>query len=386
MPSQRTNPDIVLDVGDERLDLLARTIREGDPLADAVTQELDTLGSDGGKILDAGLRNGLATLPTVPPAIEALLRAVETIPAWIDPDILQRRSEAYLSIEPLWQSSIALGLGSLLHTYSDPAIARLLVGTGRLTTMAPRRLRETGLWSTQALLPGGLARGAAGYVATVQVRLLHARVRATNLKRGWDVEKWGVPINQVDTARTWFDFTLVPYRALADLGFDFTEADLHALHALWQYLAYLLGPDPAFYRDVHDHAQAEAMLDVIETTNGPPDDNSHTLVAALIDATVANLMAALKTPPALTVDMAHALARFIHGDVLADALGVHRPEISHLIPLVVHDNQSTRRLQRIVPGAWEQQLEENLAQNRAQVAAPSPPTPFQTYFGAPTRG
>src|SRR5947209_1858367 len=104
MPSERTNPDLALHLSDEQCDLLARTIREGDPLADAVIKELDALGPESVKILDAGLRNGLASLPTVPPAIEALLRAAETIPEWVEPDILERRCEAYLSIEPLWQS------------------------------------------------------------------------------------------------------------------------------------------------------------------------------------------------------------------------------------------------------------------------------------------
>jgi hypothetical protein len=63
-----------------------------------------------------------------------------------------------------------------------------------------------------------------------------------------------------------------------------------------------------------------------------------------MDYAVAELMHALHTPPALTRDMAHALARYIQGDQMADLLGIGRPEILHLIPLVVHDNQVTRRL------------------------------------------
>jgi len=51
-------------------------------------------------------------------------------------------------------------------------------------------------------MPGGLLRGAPGYHATVQVRLLHARIRSSALKHGWDTTEWGVPISQVDVART----------------------------------------------------------------------------------------------------------------------------------------------------------------------------------------
>jgi len=74
---------------------------------------------------------------------------------------------------------------ALVHTYASPAIARLLTQTGRLTTVAPRRLAETGMWAGRPRCRG-LLRGAPGYQATVQVRLLHARMRSSALKHGWD--------------------------------------------------------------------------------------------------------------------------------------------------------------------------------------------------------
>jgi len=384
LPSRRKNPNMRFAHDDGKIDLLARMLRQGDPLADAVDEELQTHGVEARQALEAGLRNGLATLHDVPAAVAALLREAETLPAWVAPEILQRGAAANLSIEPLWRQ-ISSNLAALLRTYSSPSIARLLVGTGRLATMAGHRIRETGTWAIAATLPGGLTRGGPGYIATIQVRLLHARVRRTNLRRGWDMETWGVPINQVDLARTWLDFNYVPFRALTDLGFDFTAKELQELYQFWGYLGYLLGIDPIFYRDIREHTRAEELLDLIETTNEPPDENSRALVAALLDVTIGSLMNALQSPPALTADMVHALARFIHGDVLADALGVRRTEHTHLMPLIVHDNQVTRRLQRIEPGVWERMLEQNLAVYRAQLAAPSGPTEYQTYLSAGRR-
>jgi hypothetical protein len=96
------------------------------------------------------------------------------------------------------------------------------------------------------MLPNGLVRGAHGYVATIQVRLLHARVRNAALRHGWDTAAWGTPINQVDMANTWLDFTLTPYRALTKLGFEFTTAELRDAYHLWQYLGHLLGIEPEF--------------------------------------------------------------------------------------------------------------------------------------------
>src|SRR5260370_2386206 len=127
--------------------------------------------------------------------------------------------------------------------------------TGRLTTMAPGRLAETGMWAGQATVPGGLLRGAPGYQATVQVRLLHARMRSNALKHGWDTPEWGVPISQVDVVRTWLDFTLTPFQALAALGIELTQAQQSTLYQYWQYIAYPLRlGDYSFYRalPVHD--------------------------------------------------------------------------------------------------------------------------------------
>jgi hypothetical protein len=382
LPSRRKNPNVTFAGDDGKIDLLARMLRQGDPLADAVVAELRVVGAKGRNLLEAGLRDGLATLKDVPPAIEALLQQLETIPEWVEPGILQRPLVAYLSIEPRWMTHIALSFASLFHTYSSTAQARVLVGTGRLALGAGHRLGETGVWLTKVILPGGLVRGEQGYVATAQVRLLHALRRMTTLRRGWDVEAWGLPISQVDLARTWLDFTLVPFRALAQLGFDFTEAELRDLYALWRYVGYLLGIDPIFYRDVHDHDQAEELLDLLEMTDEPPDENSRALIAATMEFTVATLMHALHTPPALARDLGHALARYIQGDERADVLGIDRPEVLHLMPLIVHDNQATRRLHRLEPGAWERMLEQNLAAYRAELAALTGPTEFQTFLSA----
>jgi hypothetical protein len=75
-------------------------------------------------------------------------------------------------------------------------------------------------------------------------------MRSSALKHGWDAAEWGVPISQVDVARTWLDFTLTPSRALAALGIELTQAEQNSLYQYWHYIAYLLGlEDNSFYRD-----------------------------------------------------------------------------------------------------------------------------------------
>jgi len=122
---------------------MVQMLSAGDPLADAVIVEMDTLGREGRRILNAGIADGLKDLTERPPAIAALLQQLETMPAWVDPAMLGRGEVASLSVSPLWYELCAIG-SALVHTYASPVIARLLTQTGRLTTVAPRRLAETG--------------------------------------------------------------------------------------------------------------------------------------------------------------------------------------------------------------------------------------------------
>src|SRR4030088_19116 len=306
----------------DKADHMVRMLAVGDPLADAVIVEMDALGKEGRRILNAGLADGLENLTERPPAITALLQQLETMPAWVDPDMLGRGEVASLSVSPLWYELSGIG-SALVHTYASPAIARLLTQTGRLTTMAPRRLAETGMWAGQATMPGGLLRGAPGYQATVQVRLLHARIRSSALKHGWDTADWGVPISQVDVARTWLDFTVTPFRALAVLGIELTETEQHSLYQYWHYIAYLLGLEDGFHRDVTDHDSARELGHLFDLTIGAPDENSRALTAAMVSAQVELLASApqpLTSRPEFS-DLIHGILTPTFGDDLPDQLG-----------------------------------------------------------------
>ncbi|WP_161977899.1 oxygenase MpaB family protein [Dictyobacter kobayashii] len=178
---------------------------------------MEELGTEAREKLNRGISHGLKTVDHPSPAIQAFLEDIERYPNWVEMERLQRGSEAFLSIGSTWLT-LSLGPGSLTHTYSSPSIASVLVKTGNLTKMAQRRLLETGTWNIASILPGGLLRGADGYIHNVQVRLLHARVRKTLLQRHWDQNAMGTPINQVEMTRTWLDFTYVPFSALHKFG------------------------------------------------------------------------------------------------------------------------------------------------------------------------
>jgi hypothetical protein len=323
---------------------------------------MDALGKEGRRILNAGLADGLQSLTERPPAITALLQQLETMPAWVDPDMLGRGEAASLSVSPLWYELSAIG-SALVHTYASPAIARLLTQTGRLTTIAPRRLAETGMWAGQATMPGGLLRGAPGYQATVQVRLLHARIRSSALKHGWDRAEWGVPISQVDVARTWLDFTLTPFRALAALGIELTETEQHCLYQYWHYIAYLLGLEDTFHRDVTDHDSARELGHLFDLTIGAPDENSRALTAAMVGAQI-ELLASAPQPlmsRAEFSDLIHGILRRTFGDDLADQLGIPVSSAAPFLVMIALANSETRRWQTFTPQSAAQALQENTA-------------------------
>ncbi|WP_226366796.1 oxygenase MpaB family protein [Pseudonocardia sp. ICBG162] len=369
--------------GDD-VDLLLRMLRVGDPLADAVVAEFDELGAPARDALQRGLAAGRAGVPDAPPAVDALLAQVETVPGWVSPELLDTGDRISLAVPPHW-NHLAFAGGSLTHTYSSPSMARLLVGTGRLTATAPRRLAETGMWAAAATLPGGLRRGAPGYVQTVQVRLLHARVRASATRHGWDADRWGVPVNQADVARTWLDFTLVPFTLLAGIGHHLTAHEQSRLYRYWWYVGHLLGLDERLFLGIEDHERARTLLDLLDSTADAPDANSRALVEALYAAATANLAAAPGSPmdAAGWRDLLHAVARSCHGEEVAAALGIPESPFAPLLPLLAAGEATARHHRRQVPGAMRQAEEDGIAARRGLVAVVTGSTAFQDHITHP---
>ncbi|MGW2094190.1 oxygenase MpaB family protein [Promicromonospora sukumoe] len=353
----------------DRVDLMVQKVHAGDPLADAVVAELDALGRPARTALQRGLAEGRASVPDAPPGVAALLDQVETVPGWVSSDLLDAGDRTSLAVPPHWRG-LAFAGGSLAHTYRSPAIARLLVGTGRLTSTAPRRLAETGLWNASVVLPGGLRRGAPGYVQTVQVRLLHARVRASATAHGWDAGRWGVPINQADTARTWLDFTVVPFTFLEGIGYRLTDEEQSQLYRYWWYVGHLLGLDEELFLGIENHEQAGELLDLVDSTSEAPDENSRALVGALFDAATTNLAAVPRSPmdaPGWR-DLLNALAGRYHGEAAA-ALGIPESPVTSVLPLLAAGEAKARRYQLQVPGAVQEAVDDGVLAFHGLIAA-----------------
>ncbi|MFG2023456.1 oxygenase MpaB family protein [Streptomyces sp. NPDC048825] len=355
----RKTPERVVDLDAARrqhgakADHVVALLTAGDPLADAVIAELDLYGPQARRALDAGLKHGLTSLGQQPPAaIAALLEQLEATPDRVDPLMLHRGDVVSLSVPPMWFGLCSI-TGALAHIYASPATARLLAGTGRPADMAARRLAETGVWARQTIRPGGLLPGRPGYVATVEVRLAHARMRATTLT-DWDMGARGLPIGQLDMARTWLGFTLIASQALTAVGIDIAPEEERRLYQYWSYVAHLLGLDESLHKDVVDHAGARRLQDLLDATTDTPDENSTALTAAMVEAQ-ARAMAGAPGAVLSEEQLGHLIDNVLRrafGEEWGDRLGIPGiPAATDLMPLISQLNRQAHYWQTYSPAS-----------------------------------
>ena len=378
-PHERSTRSAVLaQFGEARTDLAGWALTTGDPLADAVVAEIDAGGGPVRGALATGIRDGLAAVADPPPAVAALLTRTEAAPAYADDALLDAGCRPYFSSHPA-SRMIALSAGALVRTYSSPSIAAVLGTTGRLVDAADQRLLETGMWLNAAMLPGGLRRGAAGYVATLQVRMMHAHIRRHARARGFDEAAHGAPINQIDLARTWMDFTVTSYRAEQAMGFDRTPSEIAAAYRYWWHVAHLLGLDPRLTDGVSSHEQAAGVDALLQAVTGPASPVS----AALADASLASIARSLHEVVGVPVRIGRpaldALTRRFHGHALGDALGLPRASAANTLlgPAIAAVRWDHRR-RRADPDAWRRVHETGMAAARGLLEQPGEPPAFRT--------
>ncbi|MFF4594031.1 oxygenase MpaB family protein [Amycolatopsis sp. NPDC001319] len=358
---------IVAQFGEARADLVGWALTTGDPLADAVVDEIHEHGRAVNLALTEGLGHGLASLTDPPPAVAALLRETETLPDYVDDALLDEASLPHFS-SPAPVHILSLSAGSLVHVYESPSISKVLATTGKLIEGAPRRLAETGKWIATALLPGALRRGNPGYVATIQVRMLHAHMRRLARNRGYDEAADGVPINQIDLARTWMDFTLTSYTAEQAMGFGCTSNELASLYRYWWYVGHLLGVSPRLVEGISSHDDARRVADLLQAVTGPAIPESSELAFATCRAIAGQLNDVLSLPRGMGLQAMYALTRRFHGHAVADELGLpHAFAADRLLTPAISAIRLRRTKLRRDPAAWRREIEKGVA--RAKSAA-----------------
>ena len=216
-------------------------------------------------------------------------------------------------------AGLVLALASLVFGYCSPAGNKPLVFSGQLTKRTRRRLDETGRFVHSVCLPGGMRRGAAGYVITLKVRLMHAQIRRLLLGDDrWQLHDWGVPINQHDMVATTILFSASVLRGLRMLGLGIGDEEAALYVTLWRYVGELMGVAP----EILPRSEAEGLelAELILATQGPPDDDARALTQALFRAPLFDE----GEPTPSQAAFATSMCRYLIGDEMADHLHLPR--------------------------------------------------------------
>lgn len=359
---------LIAQFGTDRADLAAWALTTGDPLADAVVAEIHDGHPQARQAVQSGIRHGLDSLLDAPDSVVAFLTDTERLPPYADGDLLEHGSGPFYTMPPAVHL-ISLSAGALIRVYESPSIAAVLASTGRLIDRAERRIRETGKWVATAMLPGSLSVGQPGYVATLQVRMLHANMRRLVRSRGFDEDAYGTPINQVDLARTWMDFTVTSLRAEESMGFALTTTETATLYRYWWLLGHLLGIDARLIEGISTNDQASRVDDLLQAVTGPLAPDSATLAEATLASITGEIHDALNLPETVGSKALSALARRFHGDAIADELQIGSSRAADaVISGAISAIRSHRLKERQNAEQWQRNQDRYLAESRAQLA------------------
>lgn len=219
-------------------------VQQGDPLMDAVVDWMFEAGPRQAKpLFDRALQQGIASIDNPPAPLKAFFDHIEQPPAWLQPELLDKGalvSHLGGNVGFFVLRDMAL-MGGYVYFNS---MNQTLAASGALGKQTSQRLGETGKWLNDVTEPGGMSRFGEGFTTTVRVRLVHALVRR-NLQRkpDWNLQRWGVPINQIDMQATYLAFGPVSLLGARLFGVPVLPSQSAAFMHLWRYVGWLMGVD-----------------------------------------------------------------------------------------------------------------------------------------------
>ncbi|MDB4990536.1 MAG: hypothetical protein JWN04_5714 [Myxococcaceae bacterium] len=317
-----------------QIELLRSALSRGDPLADdwlACSQALGAATSD--RLFESALSCGIDRVEDAPAALSALFRQLETVPLWLDTERLRNGAQVCRRVGLI--GTIVLSDFALLGGYRSAAVAKTLIGTGKLRDDVAKRLTSTRRFVTTVTEPGDMLRGRAGYEAAVRVRMVHAHVRAGLLGRpSWRSDVWGLPINQADMLSTNLLFSIGYVDASRKWGFRFSGSEVEDVLHLWRYIGYVLGIEDVL---LPGHAaSARTALYAVGVSQPSPDADSATLAQALQKLPLSFAKKGIAKPFAqFEMELRMAMTRNIFGDQAIEQLGLPRSRLGLLLPPLV---------------------------------------------------
>ena len=240
------------------IDAIAAMYEDGDPLADVFLEEAAS-AKDARELWTRAARDGIAGVPEAPATLRALFEDIETPPAWLDLDMVERGAKVFRR----YGAHVFRFAGAItLAGYAESSVAKpLALAGGYLGSSARRRFLETVAFWIEVSEPRGLVRGAPGWMTTLHVRRGHALVRRRLLSHPvWDRAAWGTPISQADSLFTLMGGSIAPGLAMRAMGFRTSREDIMALLHFWRWVGHIVGVKPRWYPSTPEDALRLAFV------------------------------------------------------------------------------------------------------------------------------
>ncbi|KAJ9608104.1 hypothetical protein H2200_007092 [Cladophialophora chaetospira] len=257
------------------------------------------------------------------PKLRQLWEEATTIPSWVDWAQIARGQDVFYRYGAATLTGLAYQ--SLLGGMGANRVVEVLARTGGFgVNVARHRLFETTQHilectkSLESIQPGG-----AGFASSLRVRLLHAAVRKRimNLAKSrpnyYDVQKYGVPINDLDCIATigTFSATII-YLSLPRQGIFMRRQEIEDYIALWRLIAHYVGTPTEYFENPE---RAKCMMESLLMNEINPSNTSQILAS--------NIIRCLENQPPTYASRSflEVNARWLNGNDLADALGLGNP-------------------------------------------------------------
>lgn len=294
---------------------VSRALWQGDPPMDRVVAWMFD-GSPGAAkaLFEQALTRGIETVEDPPPPLADFFALVDQPPPWLDRALLDEGAKTAQASGLV--SFYVLRDFALMGGYARfNSMNQTLSATGTLAKDAARRLGETGKWLADVAKPNGLDRFGDGFISTIRVRMVHALVRRSVLKRNdWDVETWGLPINQVDMLATYLAFGPMAVIGARLFGVPIGRRESRAVIHLWRYIGWLSGvEEPWLARTERDGLR---KLHYARLTHQLPDEKVRLLGTALLNEPLTRRLPRLERFPRL----ARLVRRYLYHKHLSNAV------------------------------------------------------------------
>ncbi|KAL8710345.1 MAG: hypothetical protein Q9220_005115 [cf. Caloplaca sp. 1 TL-2023] len=227
---------------------------------------------------------------------------VNSVPSWVCWEQIARGQEVFYRYGG--PALTGLAFQSLLGGMVDETTQHILQCTKDISSIQP---------------------GGAGHASTIRVRLLHAAVRQRILKLSqekpdyYDVEQFGVPINDLDSIATigTFSATLI-WLSFPRQGIWLRSQEIEDYIALFRYIAYLTGTPNEYFETP---ARAKTVMETLLRDEIRPTAKSRILAN--------NILSCLEDQPPTFASRSflEANCRWLNGNELCDHLGIGRPSL-----------------------------------------------------------